>query len=225
MAIPPHEPMSLLSDYQAGSPYTIAYHTLYANIRFNWNTQQSRQQSIVLATPTYYPGHSAAAANIAIAAAQNDTPTILVDADTAHPSLQQRFGVGENKGLSDLLISEALTRNSIAALLCQTFVPGLQLLCAGKTSLAPTNLLPATKLEQLVQALSSYLEAESTPGLIIFTSSPVLTGVHTAQLAAVVKQTYLTIVTGRTTRTQAKQAQEQLQRAHANLVGAIMLDI
>jgi len=34
----------------------------------------------------------------------------------------------------------------------------------------------------------------------------------------------LTIGTGHTTRLQAKQAQEQLERAHVNLVGIVMLD-
>jgi len=34
----------------------------------------------------------------------------------------------------------------------------------------------------------------------------------------------LTIIAGRTTREQAKQAQEQLQRAHTNLAGIIMLN-
>ncbi len=39
-----------------------------------------------------------------------------------------------------------------------------------------------------------------------------------------VEQTILAIVKGRTTRSQAKQAQEQLQRAHVNLAGIIILD-
>jgi hypothetical protein len=38
-------------------------------------------------------------------------------------------------------------------------------------------------------------------------------------------QTFLTIATGHTTRTQAKRAQEQLERANAKLAGCIMLDI
>jgi hypothetical protein len=38
-------------------------------------------------------------------------------------------------------------------------------------------------------------------------------------------QTFLTIATGHTTRTQVKQAQDQLELAHAKLAGFVMIDI
>src|SRR5579859_7223053 len=110
MAIPPQEQVSLLTDYDAGSVYTAAYHELYANIRFNWDTQK-QQHTVLITTPTFYAGHAAAAANIGIAAAQNGVPTIVIDADVQHPSLQQRFGIGETLGLSDLLASDSITAN------------------------------------------------------------------------------------------------------------------
>lgn len=224
MAIPSQEQVSLLTDYDPGSTYTAAYHTLYANIRFNWDTQQ--QHTVLLTAPAFYAGHAAAAANIGIAAAQNGTPTIVIDADTLHPSLQQRFGIGETLGLSDLLTSDTPISNRIAALLCPTFVQGLRLLCAGKTPLSATTLLPAGKVEELLSSLRHYLaETESTPSLIIFNGPSVLEGTHAAQLSALLDQTFITIATGRTTRKQAKQAQEQLQRAHATLTGVIILDV
>lgn len=225
MAIPSQEQVSLLTDYDSGSTYTSAYHELYANIRFNWDTQK-QQHTVLITTPVFYAGHAAAAANIGIAAAQNGVPTVVVDADVQHPSLQQRFGIGETLGFSDLLASDTITLNRIAAQLCPTFVQGLRLLCAGKTPLSPTTLLAAGKLEELLSGLRSYLaETEHTPSLIMVNGPAVLGGTHAAQLSNALDQTFLTIVTGRTTRKQAMQAQEQLQRAHANLSGVIMLDV
>jgi len=43
-------------------------------------------------------------------------------------------------------------------------------------------------------------------------------------IGALVEQTFLTIATGYTTRTQAKQAQEQLQLTHVKLAGIIMFE-
>lgn len=226
MTIPSQEQVSLLTDYDTSSPYTMAYQTLYTSIRLNWDSKQSRQHTLLLATPTVYAGHAAAVANLSIAAAQNGTPTIVVDADIHSPSLQQRFGVGESTGLTDLLLDESITAQTIATRLCKTFVPGLQLLCAGKAPLQDTQLLPFEKLQAVVQGLVELQAAtEHVPSLIIFNSTPVLASPDTAQLSSLVEETLLTIITGRTTRTQAKQAQEQLQRVHAKLAGIVMLDI
>lgn len=225
MAIPSQEQVSLLTDYDSGSIYAAAYHELYANIRFNWATQK-QQHTVLITTPVFYAGHAAVAANIGIAAAQNGTPTIVVDADTQHPSLQQRFGVGEALGFSDVLASDTISVERIAAQLCPTFVQGLRLLCAGKTPSSPTTLLATNKIEELLRCLHSYLaETESTPSLIIFSGPSVIGGTHAAQLSNLLDQTFLAIVSGRTTRKQAKQAQEQLQRAHATLSGVILLDV
>ena len=227
MAIPSQEQVTLLTDYDTNSTYNEAYQTLYANICFNWKNKQSKQHSVLLATPTSFVGQAAAVANIAIVAAQNGTPTVIVDADMQQPSLQQRFGVGESTGFSDLLNQEVITAESISAQLRPTFVPKLRLLCAGKANKAHTlHLLPQTRLEELVNSSRQLLaETESEPSLLIFHCAAVLASTHAAQLSALVEQTFLTIVTGRTTRVQAKKAQEQLQRAHATLMGAILLDV
>ena len=68
-------------------------------------------------------------------------------------------------------------------------------------------------------------ETETVPGLVIFNCSPVLTGPDASLIGTLVEQTILIIAKGRTTRAHAKQAQEQLARAHANLVGIVMLDV
>jgi hypothetical protein len=44
-------------------------------------------------------------------------------------------------------------------------------------------------------------------------------------LSALVEQTALAIIVGHTTKAQAKQAQEQLQQAHAHLIGTVMLHL
>ncbi len=243
MSIRSQEQVALLTDYDAGSAYSAAYRTLYANVRFNWKDDEAldeaeitekpttRQHTLLLATPNAYTGQATVAANVAIAAAQSGTPTILVDADLRTPGLAQRFGLAKAAGLSDLLVAldDALSPQKGAEMVAQhlssTFIPGLRLLGAGTASseAAPTF---AARFEELWQGLSLFLrETENKPSLVIFHSVPVLAGPEASLIAAHVGQTLLTIAKGRTTRKQAKQAQEQLERVHAHLTGVVMLNV
>lgn len=221
-----NEQYALLTDYDASTAYSQAFHTLYANIRLNWDTAQRKQHSLLVTTPTTQSEEATVAANLAIVAAQSDTPTVLVDADLHSASLQQRFGLGKNPGLSELLAEETITRQQIGPYLQKTFAANLRLLGAGAVTAQGSSLLLSAKLDEVVSCLREYLaETETRPGLVIFHSSAVLAGPDASLLGALAEQTLLTIIKGHTTREQAKQAQEQLQRTHARLVGMIILDI
>ena len=224
MSIPSQEQMTLLTDYDTNSAFSIAYQKLYSNISFAWNREQVRQQTMLFATPTPYIGQAAVPANVAIAAAQSGTPTILVDANLHIPTLEQRFGVGKNIGLSDILTQK--TPTPIANVLCDTFVPNLRLLSAGTAALQEISLLFSNRFHTLVADLCAFLaETEREPGIVIFNSPAVLASAEATLISDAVNETFLTISAGRTTRRQAKKAQEQLQHTHGKLAGVIMLDV
>ena len=228
MGSSPQEHVTLLTDYDRETAYSHAYHTLYANIRFDWNSEQSKPRTLLFAIPASYPGQTVVAANVAIAAAQNGMPTILIDADLHSSRLQQSLGRDKNSGLSNLLTGETITPQSVISHLHQTFVPDLSLLGSGTVQVQPheASRLISSKLPSVLTSLYQALEeTASQPGLIIFNSPPVLTSIDAAQISTQVEQTFLVIASGRTTRSQARRAQEQLQRAHANLTGVVMLDV
>lgn len=223
MSIGSQEQVALLTDYDADSAYSTAYHTLYANICLNWDNAQTSQHSVLLATPMAHSGQVTAVANVAIAAAQSGTPTILVDADMHTPTLEQRFGLGKTAGLSDLLLADTVDTPLLKESLRGTFVPSLRLLTAG-TATGGTAPALAVKFQEVLQALNLFLqETESKPNLLLFHSPPVLVGPEASLIGSHVEQTILTIAKGRTTRKQAKEAQEQLQRTHGHLVGIVLL--
>jgi len=219
---------TLLTDYDAGTAYSEAFHTLFANIRFNWESDASTSpqvHTLLLTTPSDYAEQAAAAANLAIVAAQSGTATILVDADLRRPSLQQRFGLEKSAGLSDLLLEEEPTSQKVASYLQSTFIPCLRVLSAGTSSAQGAALLLSSKLERCLCSIRQVLvESESKPGMVIYHSAPALAGADASLIGALVEQTLLTVIVGRTTREQAKQAQEQLQRAHTKLAGFILLN-
>jgi capsular exopolysaccharide synthesis family protein len=225
LSIRSQEQVTLLTDYDANSAYSEAFHTLYANIRFNWASEKNRQLTLLITAPSSFAGQAIVAANVAIAAAQSGTPTILVDADLRHPSLERRFGVGQQKGLADLLAAEQITAQEVASCLHSTFIPGLRLLGAGSAS-GSASLFHLTKLEKVIASIRELLAVEETvPGIVIFHSPSVQAGADASVIGALVDQTLLAIAKDHTTRTEAKQAQEQLERVHAHLVGIIMLDV
>jgi succinoglycan biosynthesis transport protein ExoP len=225
--------LALLTDHQPDSKTSVAYQTLYTNIALSWKQeQQLLPHTISLTVPAAYPEQGLAAANLAIAAAQNGTRTILVDANLHEPVLHRLFDLNI-PGLSDLFGSQELTTQTVAPYLSKTSVPDLLLLSAGQKqpSAAEIGRFFANRFSALLSSLRQFLqesqaqETERKPGLIIFSCPPVLSGTDTSLISAQIEQTFLVIVAGRTTHSQAIKAQEQLQRAHAHTEGMVLLDV
>src|SRR5207244_11839628 len=138
---------------------------------------------------------------------------ILVDADLRSPSLQQRFGLDSDAGLSDLLEEPSITSQKVSELLQSTFIPGLQILTSGTSTSAGATLLLSPKLEVCMNRIRNVLEQPgNAPGIVIYHSSPVSAGADASLIGALTEQAVLAVVAGRTTREQAKEAQEQLEQ-------------
>jgi capsular exopolysaccharide synthesis family protein len=228
VGMPSQKQVKLVTDYDAESAYNLAYQTLFANIRFSWSNTPGQFHTVLFTTPATYTDKGTALANTAITAAQNGTPTVLVDADIHGTGLQQYFDLGEHPGLSDLLLMEsATTLQKIGSCLQKTFLPDLTFLSAGSKIQQPQDISKqlSFKLKNIIDGLRQLFEGdENRQGLIIFNSPPVLSSIDAALISALVDQTFLLIASGQTARAQAKKAYEQLERAHAKITGLIMLD-
>ncbi len=213
----------LLSDYDPGSAYVEAVFSLFATIRLNWESQQ-QSLALLLTSPSHPEAQATVAANLSIASAQSGLPTVLIEADVRHPGLGQRFGLSQGPGLSDLLMQDqVLTPPLVSRYLTPTFLPHLWLLSSG-TGEMPHGMAPyAARLPELLQNLRRFLEeGQGQPGLLVVHGAPALEGADASLLGACVDQTFLVVVLGRSTRTAAKRASEQLKRAHARLSGVIL---
>lgn len=226
------EQNALLTDYDAGTSYSQAFYTLFANIRFHWENEQPEMERepgtqvhmLQVTSASAYSGQATVAANLAIVAAQSGAETILVDANLRVPAVHQCFGLAESPGLGNLLEAGNFTPQKIATCLQQTFVPGLRVLGAGNSSVQGSALLLSPYLEQVVAGLRGLLAASGKPsGVALFHSAPVLAGADASLVGALTDQTVLAVIMGKTTRVQARQAQEQLAQAHTKLAGVVML--
>lgn len=218
---------ALLIDYDTNGSYWEAYQTLYANLRVSWESNHAqlvRAHTILITTAVSSPEHTLVAANLAITAAKSNMPTILVDADLHSPVLQQRFSTAQGAGLSNLLVDNSITPSKVASCLEQTFVKNLRLLSAGTQLSEGSALLLSDRLSEVIASLKDLAaDMDDQPGLIVFHTPAILAGVDASAVSSLVDQTLLGIVAGRTTRKQAKDAQEQLTRSHAALSGIVML--
>lgn len=228
MGLQEQEQHSLLSDYDTKSAYSVAYNTLFANIRFALNEDQGLQHTILLAAPTQEHTPGLVATNLAIAAAQNGIPALLVDADLSAPCLHRRLGLGLSKGLSDLLVAGGVSAEGFDNYVQPTFLPDLLLISGGEHTLAPpqaSNLL-MTQLAEMVQSMKTYLAKHYTHlSLLILHSPPILNGIEASIIAAQAEQTYLLITRQRTSQAQAKRALKQLERTGTRIAGTILLDV
>ena len=236
MGLRSHEQHALLTDYDNSAAYSQAFYTLFANIRFHWESEQRaatqelvtmvgpQVHTLVITSASAYKDQLTVAANLAIVAAQSGSETILIDADLRTPGVRQCFGLAPSAGLSELLEEKELTNQRIAACLQPTFVPGLRVLSAGSVQEQGTALMLSPRLETLTTGIREIVAAsDKQPGIVIYHSAPVLAGPEASLVGALAEQTVLTVIMGQTTRAQARQAQEQLQQAHIKLAGVIML--
>jgi Mrp family chromosome partitioning ATPase len=226
--MPAQEQNRLVTNYETESAYNLAYQTLFTNIRFSWDTIPGQFHTVLATTPASYANQGITLVNIAIAAAQNGTPTVLIDADIHNTGLQHCLGLGEHPGLSDLLLMEsAITLQKMGSCLQKTFLPDLTFLSIGSKIQQPQDISRqlSFKLKNIIDGLRQLLEGdEKRQGLILFNGPPVLSSSNTALISALVDQTFLLIASGQTTRAQAKTACEHLERAHAKVAGLVMLD-
>lgn len=230
-----HEQHALLTDYDNTVAYSQAFYTLFANIRFHREREQQALEqehgtlphvhTLAVTSASAYQDQLTVAANLAIVAAQSGFETILVDADLQTPSVRQRFGLGPNAGLGNLLEESELTTQGIVACLQPTFVSGLRVLGTGTILKQGPALLLSPRLEAVTKGIQEVVAAscEQRPGMIVYHCASVLSGPAASLIGALTEQTVLTVIMGQTTRAQARQAQEQLQQAHIALAGVIML--
>ncbi len=219
------EQHTLLTDYDIHSAYAEALYTVFANIRFQWQNESAKAHALHVTTPAAYGDYPAIAANLAIVSAQSGLQTILVDADLRNPSLQQRFGLEQATGLSDLLNDASLTPEKIESSLQQTFVPNLKVLAAGTVTAREQALLLSPRFEEVVRVLREQTNtAEKSGSVVLFHSPPVLAGVDAALIGTQAEQTILAIIANRTTRAQARLAQERLEQAHARIAGFVLVN-
>jgi succinoglycan biosynthesis transport protein ExoP len=209
MGNPKGERGSVFVDDNPRSPIAEAFRTLRTNLDFSSVDKPIKSILITSANPS--EGKTTIAVNLAVVSAQGDRRVILVDADLRKPSTHRQLKVPNRKGLSEVFRHQIELHD---ALIPWNDLP-IKILTSGSLPPNPAELLGSDRMTEVIQQL------EDEADIIILDSPPFIVADPIA-LAAKVDAVLMVIEPGGTKIDSAKAMIEQLNRAGARVVGAVL---
>lgn len=150
----------------------LAFQTLRDSLTyFNVDEQLT---IIAVTSPLKGEGKTTVATNLAVSLARANNTVILVDADLRRPSVAQRMGASDQRGLSSVLLGANLedTLQEIAP-----FGSQLRILPAGPKPPNPSELIGSKRMSALLSELTEIADVvviDTTPLLVVSDAFPLL---------------------------------------------------
>lgn len=188
-----------------------AYRTLRTSIEFASLDRPLRTLLVTSSLPG--EGKTVTAANLAVVFAQAGRRVLLVDADLRKPGVHLVFDLPNEHGLTTMLRSDEVSLDAIAAPAAQD---NLRVLPTGPLPPNPAELLGSQRMSALVDRLTAGGD------LVIFDSPPLLGITDSVILSSLLDATLFVIDAGRGHRGGVRRGREELAKAGANVIGAVL---
>lgn len=203
--------MHVMEEYPT-SDIAEAYRTLRMNLQYSY--LGSNYKVIVVTSANSKEGKSTVAANIALALAQDDKKVILIDCDLRKPTIDKRFNIPNETGLSELVIAK---ESDIT--FGYNYNENLTILTSGKIPPNPTEILSSNYMLRLTNSLRNIFD-------YIILDAPSVELVTDAQiLAAKFDGTILVVKAETTKKSSVHNAINILRRVNANIIGIVLNEI
>jgi protein-tyrosine kinase len=147
-------------------------------------------------------------------ARERDVSVLLVDTDLLKPHVSKIFGVKEEPGLTDALVDDTL---SIESLIVATSVRGLSILPAGTPAEGITELLHSNRMRHIAKSLL----AQNPRRIVLLDSPPLLITSEGPALASIAGQIVLVVRAGQTPR---RAVQDAIGLIDSERAGGIVLN-
>ncbi len=157
-------------------------------------------------------GKTVMSSNLAVALAQAELRTVVIDADMRRPRIHEVFGVDQEPGLSNVLVGTA----PLTEALRPTDNPFLWVLPAGHVPPNPAELLGSPRYARLMEELGAQFD------WIVVDAPPVMAVTDAAVVAHAVSGVIFVVGAEMIPRRTAQSAIEQLVQARAKIVGAVL---
>jgi len=201
----------LIPAFQDG-PYADAYKILRTQVL--QRMKENGWKVLAVTSPGEGEGKTVTAINLAVSLAMEINHTVLlVDADLRHPSIHEKLGIGEARGLSDYLLDDAPLQE---LLVHPEGLDKVVLLPAGRAVRNSAELLNSPKMVQLVEELKDRYPER----LVVFDLPPVLTAADALAFAPYVDAALLVLEEGKTQQEEARRAVELLDQTH--ILGTVL---
>lgn len=158
-----------------------------ANVRGEGPVPVARANLVMVTSGLAGEGKTYTAINLAISiASEHDTSVVLVDCDLAKPSVMERLGLREARGLTELLLDSNLTLDEVVL---RTNIPRLSLLPVGTHRKGTSEMLTSDAMAMRLREL----ERGNARQVVIFDSPPLLRASEASRLAAQVGQVIVVV--------------------------------
>ena len=202
----------LIIDDNPPRALTEAYKFLQTNLQFA-ALDTSGVKSILVTSSNPGEGKTTTSINLATSIArEGGSSVILVDADLRRPALHGLFNLGEQKGLTHLLLGTG-TLDEVAV---PTQIDGLRVVVAGPVPPDPPKLLRSNRMREVVA------ELEEQADLVFFDSPPLLAVTDPMIIATLVDAVLLVVESGRTRREPVKLAVQMIERANPQFISTVL---
>jgi capsular exopolysaccharide synthesis family protein len=169
-----------------------------------------------ITSPVKRDGKTTVAVNLAAALSLDyEEKVLLIDGDLRDPSIHRYFNIPESPGLADYLASSESMK--LENLVCESRVPGLHILPAGKPSHFASELLAKERMKQVLKEA----QAEFPGHHIIIDGPPILSTPDPLVIARHVDGVLLVVRAGKTPRDYLTKA---LQSLNSNKIMGVVLN-
>jgi len=199
----------LIASLPATSQVSEAYRALRSSVGFASIDAPLRR--LLVTSASKGEGKTLTSVNLATAMAIDGKRVILVDADMRRPNVHRTLSVPSSPGLSEVLAG----MRSIEEAIQDTSVPNLQVVCAGPIPPNPAELLGSRMFDTVLEQL------EARADIVIVDSPPCMPVTDPLIVASRVDGVILVLHCGQTRKHAIRHAVEQLNRAHARIVGTV----
>jgi capsular exopolysaccharide synthesis family protein len=189
-----------------------AIRTTRTNLQFS--SVDTEVKTILVTSTVPGEGKSFISSNLAVSFAQNGSKVLIVDCDMRKGRLHKIFNVTNDKGLSNLLIAEAL--DEFKDYIKKTNVNNLYILTMGSIPPNPSELLDSAKNKLLIKVLKEKFD------YIIFDGVPVIGLTDSLIMARIVDKVVIVSSIKQTKIDLLDKTKKSLQSVGANIAGIIV---
>lgn len=192
------------------SPVSEAYNSLRAALLYS--TSAGLPQVMLVTSAQSAEGKTTTSYATAASLARMGRKVALIDADLRRPSIHRRFGLSNERGLTDLLTSSDPIESAIQA----TPQDNLFVIASGPIPPSPTELISSPRMEQVVQDLARDFD------VVVIDSPPILGLADAPALSALADGVIFVVESDRSRRGSLKTALRRLRAMRPILLGAVL---
>jgi capsular exopolysaccharide synthesis family protein len=192
------------------SPVSEAYNSLRAALLYS--TSAGLPQVMLVTSAQSAEGKTTTSFATAASLARMGRKVALIDADLRRPSIHRRFGLANDRGLTDLLTSGDPVESAIQA----TPQENLFVIASGPIPPSPTELISSPRMEHVVQELAR------TYDVVVIDSPPILGLADAPALSALADGVIFVVESDRSRRGSLKTALRRLRAMRPILLGAVL---